>query len=144
MSRKLLVLLAVVLAFGLAACGGGDDDEDETTAETTTEETTAGGGGGTGGGGGGGETIAISETEFSIDPADPSAPAGEVTFEITNDGSIAHNLEVEGDGVEEVSDTIDGGESTSLTVDLDPGEYEIYCNIGNHAEQGMEGTLTVE
>jgi plastocyanin len=139
MSRKLLVLLAVVLALGLAACGGDDDDDEETTAETTTEQTTAGGGGG-----GGGETIAISETEFALDPADVSAPAGEVTFEITNDGSIPHNLEVEGDGVEEVSDTINGGESTTLAVDLGAGEYEIYCNIGDHADQGMEGTLTVE
>ena len=139
MSRKLLVLLAVVLALGLAACGGDDDDEDETTAETTTEATTAGGGGG-----GGGETVAISETEYALDPAEVTTKAGEVTFEITNDGSIPHNLEVEGDGLEEVSDTINGGESTTLTVDLGAGEYEMYCNIGDHAEQGMEGTVTVE
>jgi plastocyanin len=29
-------------------------------------------------------------------------------------------------------------------VDLEPGEYEIYCAIGDHRAQGMEGTLTVE
>lgn len=148
MIRKSFVLIAVLLTIPLtlAACGG-DDEEEETTAasETTTEATTpedttteaaAGGGGG--------ETIDISEVEFAIKPADVTAQTGQVTFAISNDGSAPHNLEVEGDGVEEVSDTIEGGQKTDLTVDLQPGEYVMYCAIPGHREQGMEGTLTVE
>ena len=68
MARKLLVLIAIMVPLTLAACG--DDDEtttaasSETTAAETTaaEETTASGGGG--------ETVAISETEFALDPSD--------------------------------------------------------------------------
>jgi plastocyanin len=124
--RRSLITLAVALPLVVAACG--DDDE------TTTEAAASGAGG----------TIDISETEFAIDPADPTASAGEITFAITNDGAIVHNLEVEGNGVEEVSDDIQPGQSGELTVDLEPGTYELYCAIGDHAEQGMEGTLTVE
>jgi uncharacterized cupredoxin-like copper-binding protein len=141
-------LLVVVVAFplGLAACG--DDDEDTTTAasettETTTPEEETTGDEGTASSGGG-ETIDISETDFAIDPENPTAPAGEVTFAITNDGDTVHNLEVEGNGVEEVSDDINGGESTDLTVDLDPGSYKIYCAIPGHEDLGMVGELTVE
>jgi uncharacterized cupredoxin-like copper-binding protein len=137
--RKSLVLVAIAIPLVLAACG--DDDEDtspaattDTAAEETTEAAQTGGG----------ETIAISETEFALDPADPTAAAGEVTFDITNDGNTVHNLEVEGNGVEEVSEDFEPGASGQLTVDLQPGTYELYCAIGDHAEQGMEGELTVE
>ena len=137
MPRRLLLLLAVIAALALAACGDDDDEDTTTTAETTAETTTAADSGG-------GETIAITETEFSIDPAEVSAPAGTITFEIANEGGTVHNLEVEGNGVEEVSDTIEPGASGEFTVDLEPGTYELYCAIGDHAEQGMEGELTVE
>ena len=66
-----------------------------------------------------------------------------MTIELVNDSGMPHNVEVEGNGVEEVSDTISEG-STELTVTLEPGEYEFYCAIPGHREGGMEGTLTVE
>jgi plastocyanin len=154
-ARRFLTVLAVmaplaVLPLALAACGDDDDDDGETTAvqtpteETTTEETTTEGGGG-GGGGGGGETVDVSLADFTIDPANPTVAAGPVTFAVTNDGQAPHNLEVEGNGVEEVLPAdLAGGESGELTVDLQPGTYEWYCPVGNHAAMGMEGELTVE
>ena len=149
MISKSFVLIAVVLTIPLtlAACGGDDDDETTaasdttTTEETTTEDTTSAE---ATGGGGGGETVDISEVEFAIEPKEVSTKAGEVTFAIANDGSIPHNLEVEGNGIEEVSKTIEGGQKTDLTVNLEPGEYEMYCAIPGHREQGMEGTVTVQ
>jgi len=141
--RKSLALIAIVIPLALAACG--DDDDEETTSaatsETTTEETTTDDAAQTGGGG---EELTISETEFALDPADPTVAAGEVTITATNDGATVHNLEVEGNGVEEITDDLDPGQSGELKLDLDPGEYEMYCAIGTHAAQGMEGTLTVE
>jgi plastocyanin len=134
---KTLIVLALAISLAVAACGG--DDDDETTSPATTEDATA-----AGGGGGAGGTVDISETEFRLDPADPTVSAGTVTFNISNDGAIVHNLEVEGNGIEEVSDDFQPGQSGKLTVDLEPGTYELYCAIGDHAEQGMEGTLTVE
>jgi plastocyanin len=141
--RKSLALIAIVIPLALAACG--DDDDEETTGaattETTTEETTTDDAAQTGGGG---EELTISETEFALDPADPTVAAGEVTITATNDGATLHNLEVEGNGVEEITDDLDPGQSGELKLDLEPGEYEMYCAIGTHAAQGMEGTLTVE
>jgi plastocyanin len=141
--RKSLALIAIVIPLALAACG--DDDDEETTSaatsETTTEETTTDDAAQTGGGG---EELTISETEFALDPADPTVAAGEVTITATNDGATLHNLEVEGNGVEEITDDLDPGQSGELKLDLEPGEYEMYCAIGTHAAQGMEGTLTVE
>ena len=113
----LLALMAVVAALALAACG--DDDDDDTSAATTTEETTAEEPSG------GGETIPVTESDFKLDPADPTAKAGEITFELSNDGEAPHNLEVEGNGIEEVSDTINPGDSTSFSVNLEAGTYEL-------------------
>ena len=56
-----------------------------------------------------------------------------------------HNLEVEGNGVEEVTDDLepgDNGDSSASTSQ--PGTYEIYCSIDSHRDQGMEGELTVQ
>ena len=68
-----------------------------------------------------------------------------MTFDVTNDGATVHNLEIEGDGVEEVTDDLnpgDYGDSSRSTSAA--GSYEMYCNIGNHRDLGMEGTVTVE
>jgi plastocyanin len=138
MTRRLLLLVLSVLALvvAVAACGGDDDEEAEEPA-ATTEDT---------GGGGGGETIMLVADpggDLSFDQTELTAAAGEVTIELTNESGIPHNVEVEGNGVEEVSETITEG-STSLTVTLEPGEYEFYCAVSGHREGGMEGTLTVE
>ena len=140
MLRNTLIAIAIAVPLALSACGGDDEDPTSTAAATEEATTTAAGGGG----GGGGGAVEISETEYALDPADPSVSAGEVTFEVTNDGSITHNLEVEGNGVEEEVEDIAPGDSGSLKVDLKPGSYEIYCAIDDHKGLGMEGTLTVQ
>lgn len=134
MTPRVLVLLLAVLAvaLGVAACGGGDDEEAEEPAATD-------------GGGGGGTTLELAADPggaLEFDTSELTAPAGEVTIHLTNESSIPHNVEVEGNGVEEVSETITGSD-TSLTLTLEAGEYEFYCAVGNHRET-MNGTLTVE
>jgi uncharacterized cupredoxin-like copper-binding protein len=127
--------VAIAASIGLAACGG-DDDED-TTAATTAP---------TGAAGGAAQDVKISETDFELDPSDPSVEAGTVTFEITNDGETLHNLEVEGpSGEAELPEDLQPGDSGELTVDLnEPGTYEMYCPVGNHRDLGMEGEITVK
>jgi plastocyanin len=132
--RPLLAALAAVVALAVAGCG--DDEETDTAAEepagdTTAQQTE-----------GGGSTVDIGGVEYAFEPSDATVDeAGPVTIEFTNDGQVGHALEVE--ELEESTDTIDAGESTTLDVDLDAGEYTIYCPVGDHREQGMEGTLTV-
>jgi plastocyanin len=142
MTRRILLLMtALALVVAVAACGG-DDDDDGGAEEPAAEETTTDGGGG----GGGGTTIALAADPggaLAFDQTELTAAAGEVTIELTNDSGMPHNVEVEGNGVEEVSETITEG-TTSLTLTLEPGEYEFYCAVPGHREGGMEGTLTVE
>jgi plastocyanin len=143
MTRRLIPLLFAVLALaiGVAACGGDDDDdaaEQPTAEDTTTHEDT------TGGGGGGHITLtADPDGNISFDQTELTAPAGSVTIELVNESTVPHNVEIEGNGVEEVSETITEG-TTELTVDLEAGEYTFYCAVPGHREGGMEGTLTVE
>ncbi len=124
MRSLLLAVLLAVLVVPLAACGGDEGENGATDAAAA-------------------QTIQISATDFQFEPADITADAGEISFELTNDGESPHALEIEGNGVEEVSDTIDPGASTTLTVELDEGTYEIYCPVGDHEDRGMVGTLTV-
>jgi uncharacterized cupredoxin-like copper-binding protein len=153
--RKALALIAIAVPLTLAACGGSnssssstaasDTGASSTTAASTTEDNGGGGGGGgTAAGGGSGGSVAISETEYKLTPSDPTAKAGKVTFDVSNDGGTVHDLEIEGNGVEEETEPIGAGSSAKLSVDLKPGTYEIYCNIDSHRQQGMEGTLTVQ
>jgi plastocyanin len=145
-ARLAVLTVTGVAALSLVAAGCGDDDEEPTVA-TTTPTTTTGATGGTGatGAAGGGETVDISETDFALDPDEVTAKAGTVIFKVTNDGDTIHNLEVEGNGVEEeLPQDLSPGDSGALTVDLEPGDYTMYCPVGDHREQGMEGTVTVK
>jgi plastocyanin len=139
--KKAFILLAVlVAALAFVACGS--DDDDDTAAETTPAETTEAGGGG----GGGGEALTITadpDGNLSWEPTELTAPAGPVTIELDNPSPVAHDVEIEGNGVEEKSDLVTDG-TASVTADLKAGEYRYYCTVPGHADAGMDGTLTVE
>jgi len=129
---SLVAACAAVTALAIAGCGG---DDNETTATTAASGTPSAGG----------QTVNVSETEYQLDPSDPSVKAGTVSFKATNDGSIDHSLEVEGpNGEQELEPDLAPGQSGTLTVDLSqPGKYEFYCPIDSHRERGMEGEITV-
>ncbi len=108
-----------------------------------------------GGGGGTASTINVTEKDFAIAMDNSSVPAGSVTFKVTNQGPSPHNLGVtkESDSskakgvtgaVIKDSETIDGGKNTSITVDLQPGTYNVVCTISGHVQLGMIMTLTVK
>ena len=144
-------MLITLTACLLIAPGCGDDSNEE------------GGGGGSSGGGGsayGGQTkeneesggaAAAKQLKLTADPGgalkfDKTSLAtkpGKVTVVLDNPSSVPHAIEVEGEGVEEEGKTVGKGGISKVTVDLEAGEYEYYCPVGNHADAGMEGTLTV-
>ncbi|MFV0318597.1 MAG: plastocyanin/azurin family copper-binding protein [Microthrixaceae bacterium] len=102
----------------------------------------SGGGGGSGaaGGGTGAAEVDVTMADFSFDPSEAViAPDG--TIELTNDGSVQHDMVIDG----QESGLIDPGASGSLQLDgIAAGEYEIYCSVPGHRDAGMEGTLTVD
>ena len=113
---------------------------------------------------GGSDTGGVSATEkdFSIDLASSSAPAGSVTFNISNEGPSTHEFvivksddapdalpvkdnEVEEDKLDVVDEAEDIAPSTTatLTTDLEAGSYVIICNVTGHYEAGMHTAFTV-
>jgi iron uptake system component EfeO len=81
-------------------------------------------------------------TDAGCDPAQASAPAGPVTFDVTNEGAAGvTELEVlDGDTILGERENLSDGLSGSFTVTLDAGTYTVYCPGGDSAERG---TLTV-
>ncbi|MGH9457666.1 MAG: cupredoxin domain-containing protein [Thermoanaerobaculia bacterium] len=147
-SSRMLLLTLIVVAF--AACGPDEETADNivnvpdiapdtaaTATDTTMTDTT-----GTPGAAAG-SPVDVALTEYRIEmPA--TLPAGPVTFQITNSGTMPHNFEIEGQGIEEeLPQDLQPGESGTLEADLQPGTYTIYCPVGNHRSEGMELQLTV-
>lgn len=137
----LLAMVAAALAalsLGLAACG---DDDDASSTDTQAMTSTI--------------PAAPAATSLTVQ-ADPdgglafveeslTAPAGPVAFTLANESSVPHNIAVEGGGIDAgPSETIQGGGTAELVVDLPAGEYEYYCDVPGHREAGMVGSLTVE
>jgi uncharacterized cupredoxin-like copper-binding protein len=136
------VAISMVVGLTLMAAACGDDDEGGTSAAT----------GGATGETGGGTTVDVTVQEFAVLPAQDSAPAGDVTFNVTNTGpEDTHEFVVfktdlepdalptapdgsvdeEGEGVELIDEIEDiaVGDTPTLTVSLDAGSYVLICNI---------------
>lgn len=124
--------------------------------------------------GGEATVVAVALQEWAVVPAQSSAPAGDVTFEVTNDGPedihefvvvrtdldpaelpVDENgvVDEEGEGIIEVVDEIEDipvGDSQDLTVSLEAGNYVLLCNIWSEDEQeahyqmGMRVAFTVD
>jgi uncharacterized cupredoxin-like copper-binding protein len=131
----------IAAALVLAACGGGSDGAQMPAA--------------------GDVSVTLKEWSLTADPG--SVAAGSVTFAATNDGSLQHELvvlktdlaagalPVSGGSVDEAAagDVIgevpafSAGATESLTLELEPGAYVLFCNIGGHYQQGVRSAFTV-
>jgi plastocyanin len=76
--------------------------------------------------------------------ADAEAPAGNITIDSKNAQPTGHNIAVDGNGVDEKGQVVQGGATSTVKVDLKPGEYAFYCSVPGHRAGGMEGKLTVK
>lgn len=136
--KLMRALLVGSLVFAVVACGGSSTESDSDSGSLV-------------------ETVV---KDGSIAVGRSSVPTGGVSFEISNEGTIVHEVEVfagsETDlpvdlGVadttgltllDEVEDIIPGG-NVNLNLDLDPGDYVIICNLPGHYQMGMVTSLTV-
>jgi uncharacterized cupredoxin-like copper-binding protein len=127
--------LLVLVGLGMVSCGGGE----ATTVDVTLQE-------------------------FAVIPAQDSAPAGSITFQVENTGpEDVHEFVViktdlapdalptdengavdeAGEGMEVIDEIEDipVGETPSLTVDLEAGNYVLICNIWDEEEQEAHYTM---
>ena len=132
---RILSIFVALLALVVAGCGG-----------STNKNAGSNTSGATSSGGGGGQQLTLAapaDGSLKFDKTTLDAKAGKVTINLDNPSSNPHGVEIEGNGVEEESDTVTKSK-TSVTADLKPGKYEFYCPVAGHRQAGMEGTLTVQ
>ena len=148
-----LIAMLCALAIPVAGCGDDDDDSSGSGGSDTAEKPAGGYSGGAGkedepaSGGGAAQTIRISADPggaLAFDKTSLSATPGKVTIVMDNPSDLPHAVEIEGNGVEVVGDTVMKGGMSKASADVEAGEYEYYCPVGNHKDAGMEGTLTVK
>jgi uncharacterized cupredoxin-like copper-binding protein len=89
--------------------------------------------------------VRIKAGELYFEPKAVTAPAGPLTFEVTNEGAIEHNfvLEQPAKGVIAQVPVIAPGATERVTASVAPGTYRIVCSLPGHAEAGMVAELTV-
>lgn len=99
--------------------------------------------GGTTGGESAGSDHQVTTTDNAFDTDAITVKPGD-TITITNEGFAQHDFAVDELGVN--SELLNNGSTTTITIpeDAEPGDYEFYCTVVGHKEQGMVGTLTVE
>jgi uncharacterized cupredoxin-like copper-binding protein len=103
-------------------------------------------------------TVAVSLAEWSVTPNPATIAGGPVNFDVTNDGTAVHNLQViatelppdglpltgsdavDTDQVDDVAGIQRVEVGTTVTVpvqQLAPGSYVLICNVPGHYVQGM-------
>ncbi|MEO8476362.1 MAG: hypothetical protein ABI572_04825 [Actinomycetota bacterium] len=164
--RRLVAAGAIALAFGLVSACSSDSSSSTTTPAATTPAATTSSASGS-------STVAITLQEFAVSAAPATAPAGSVTFDVTNNGpKDTHEFVVfktdlgptelpvddkgavveDGAGVEHIDEIEDitVGSTKTLTLDLAAGNYVLICNIYEksdqtaHYSEGMRIGFTVE
>ena len=76
--------------------------------------------------------------------ATASGKPGKVEIDSKNSQQTPHNIAIEGNGVNSQGKIVQGGATSSLTVDLKPGEYTFFCTVQGHRQAGMVGKLTIK
>jgi len=127
MKTRLVLLMGMTLA--LAACSPPDTGSGSAAPSAAA----------------GGDALSITVSDFMIDPSELEVSGTTVTIDVVNDGPTPHNLSVrdaDGEVVMATADLSTDGTET-ITAELEPGEYTIFCSLAGHESLGMSGTLTV-
>ena len=101
-------------------------------------------------------------TEYGVTPARRTVKAGKVTFIVTNKGAITHEMNVirvpttsavlaKGKSAGQVLEKgkiaavegLEAGKTGRVTVTLQPGTYQLFCNIPGHYMNGMRTAIKV-
>lgn len=144
-----LSVASLAAAFTLSSCGSDPTDMATDGEDTTTVS----------------NKITGSVSEWKVQVSAHTAEAGEVTFAIANYGTIQHEFLVtktsfepgmipigadnrfdeEREGISVVDEIPEWkvDDAKVLKVNLEPGTYELLCNIEGHYKNGMHTTLTV-
>jgi uncharacterized cupredoxin-like copper-binding protein len=99
--------------------------------------------------------VGVTLGEMWVKTSTPTAKAGKVTFNVSNTGATMHQFAIGADPL-----TLDGaepaasaaiakggmlhtGDSETVSADLKPGKYILYCLMGGHYAAGQKLPFTV-
>lgn len=86
--------------------------------------------------------ISVTGGNYYFEPSNIDVEAGETVRFVFENAGGTHDMRIPELG--EGTNVISGGESESFTVTFEEeGSYEFLCSVGNHAQQGMTGTIQV-
>ena len=121
-------LLASIFAWGMAARAESDARRVRATTAAAPAAATA-------------APPTIHLSEFQIQPATITVPA-DAALTVQNDGTMQHNLAV--DGTSLATSMINPGGTAQLALTgLAPGSYTVYCQVPGHRDDGMHASLQV-
>src|SRR5512133_2560058 len=130
--RGAILIAAAVI---LAGCSSGNSNPATTAVPSTSASNPVAASG---------TSMTVTESEYVITLPSKTLSAGTYTFKVTNKGKFAHNLTVDGAGVQDkATPTLTPGSTGDLTVTLQKGPYEFYCSVDSHKDMGMDLTVQV-
>jgi uncharacterized cupredoxin-like copper-binding protein len=140
--------IGLMAAAVLSACGGsgggGGNTASTSTSDSSPSSSAASAASSSAVGQGSATMVQVTAKEYSLSLSTTSFTPGTYTFQLTNAGSTTHGLEIDGPGVEDQkADLAAPGSSSSITVTLKAGKYELYCPVPGHRQMGMESDITV-
>lgn len=87
--------------------------------------------------------VKLSEHKIEFFNDKPIGP-GLTVFEVTNEGEKEHSFVIEGIGVmQRLEENLRPGETRTISVELKPSGYNIYCPIDNHKNMGMASVIRI-
>lgn len=129
---KVLVVLIGVLALAAVVCASGSAAGAVSSAPTSPVVNNVGP-----------NVVVVRMVDFRLEQPAMFAP-GRYTFRAVNAGQAPHALQINGLGVANVrTPVVQPGRSADLTVTLVRGNYDFWCPIGNHRQQGMQLNVRV-
>lgn len=142
--KRIVLVVWLLLAMGLVACGGGEEETDEQAV-----------------------TVTAQDIEYGTERIEVTAGTP-VDLTLVNEGALDHDFsiveipltgevagaeeeeEMEGHDMTMEMEELDvhvsaaAGESATITfTPSEPGEYAYFCTVAGHRESGMAGTLVV-
>jgi uncharacterized cupredoxin-like copper-binding protein len=122
--RATVLTGAAVVALTLAACG--DDDGGAPVPEG--DETTI---------------VARGNDQLQWDQDRYEVAVGEIDVVLVNDGNVPHTLLIEDAAGDDMGIKLSVGRRDEGSIELEAGEYVLWCDIPGHRQAGMESDLTV-
>jgi plastocyanin len=139
---------SAVAVIAIAGCGGGGGNSATTAARSNTAaappNTAAAAGANAPSGGQRLSLTADPSGQLRFDKKTLQANAGAVTIKLSNPAPLSHNVSIDGNGVNQMGETVTQGGTSTVSANLKPGTYTFYCSVPGHRQAGMFGTLTVK